>query len=114
MARQRIATDLKTCQWLGHISTNRVWKWLKQRAGWSRVVPFERGAAVLHLRYIGRDAQIGICKLDRSCPFNRYCCTYQGNLWLPERQICLRCGSFFHKTLTGWHRSGRRCHEKHK
>ena len=33
-----------------------IWSWLKARAGWSRVLPFEQGAAYYISRYIGRDA----------------------------------------------------------
>ena len=33
-----------------------IWKWLKPRAGWSRILPFEQGAAYYISRYIGRDA----------------------------------------------------------
>ena len=33
-----------------------IWKWLKSRAGWSRILPFEQGAAHYISRYIGRDA----------------------------------------------------------
>jgi len=33
-----------------------IWKWLKERAGWSRVLPFLQGASYYISRYIGRDA----------------------------------------------------------
>jgi hypothetical protein len=33
-----------------------IWKWLNVRAGWSRILPFEQGAAYYISRYIGRDA----------------------------------------------------------
>jgi len=33
-----------------------IWRWLKVRAGWSRILPFEQGAAYYISRYIGRDA----------------------------------------------------------
>ena len=33
-----------------------IWSWLKERAGWSRILPFEQGAAFYISRYIGRDA----------------------------------------------------------
>jgi hypothetical protein len=33
-----------------------IWKWLKERAGWSRILPFLRGASDYISRYIGRDA----------------------------------------------------------
>lgn len=33
-----------------------IWKWLKAQAGWSRILPFEQGAAYYISRYIGRDA----------------------------------------------------------
>src|SRR5207253_10021205 len=33
-----------------------IWAWLKERAGWSRVLSFEQGAAYYISRYIGRDA----------------------------------------------------------
>jgi len=32
-----------------------IWAWLKERAGWSRILPFEEGAAYYIARYIGRD-----------------------------------------------------------
>ena len=34
----------------------RIWQWLKDRAGWSRILPFEQGAAFYISRYIARDA----------------------------------------------------------
>jgi len=37
-------------------SRTAIWKWLKVRAGWSRILPFEKGAAFYISRYIGRDA----------------------------------------------------------
>lgn len=33
-----------------------IWEWLKEKAGWSRVLPFEKGAAYYISQYIGRDA----------------------------------------------------------
>jgi len=33
-----------------------IWKWLKPRAGWSRILPFLHGASYYISRYIGRDA----------------------------------------------------------
>jgi hypothetical protein len=33
-----------------------IWQWLKERAGWSRILPFQQGAAYYISRYIGRDA----------------------------------------------------------
>jgi hypothetical protein len=33
-----------------------LWRWLKERAGWNRPLPFEQGAAYYISRYIGRDA----------------------------------------------------------
>jgi hypothetical protein len=33
-----------------------IWKWLIAQAGWSRILPFEQGAAYYISRYIGRDA----------------------------------------------------------
>lgn len=41
---------------LGTYPRTEVWKWLKERAGWSRILPFEQGAAYYISRYIGRDA----------------------------------------------------------
>jgi len=37
-------------------SRKEIWKWLKGSAGWSRIVPFLRGASYYISRYIGRDA----------------------------------------------------------
>ncbi len=37
-------------------SRKEIWSWLKPRAGWSRILPFEHGAAYYISRYIGRDA----------------------------------------------------------
>jgi hypothetical protein len=48
-----------------------IWEWLKERAGWSRVLPFEQGAAFYISRYIGRD-------------FSR--CDW--NLRIGDRQLC--------------------------
>ena len=48
-----------------------IWEWLKQHAGWSRVLPFEHGAAFYISRYIGRD-------MDRC----------EWNLRIGERQRC--------------------------
>src|SRR2546427_636020 len=31
-------------------------RWIEERAGWSRILPFEQGAAYYISRYIGRDA----------------------------------------------------------
>jgi hypothetical protein len=42
-----------------HLETyprTRIWAWLRERAGWSRILPFEQGAAFYISRYIGRDA----------------------------------------------------------
>ena len=33
-----------------------MWTWLKERAGWSRILAFEQGAAYYISRYVGRDA----------------------------------------------------------
>jgi hypothetical protein len=33
-----------------------IWQWLKDRAGYNRILPFEQGAAFYISRYIGRDA----------------------------------------------------------
>jgi hypothetical protein len=41
-------------QGLSEYSRNEIWKWLKERAGYSRVLPFEHGAAYYISRYIGR------------------------------------------------------------
>jgi hypothetical protein len=35
-----------------------IWQWLKERAGWSRILPFQQGAAFYISRYIGRDAHL--------------------------------------------------------
>lgn len=32
-----------------------IWEWLKEKAGWNRVLPFEQGAAYYISRYISRD-----------------------------------------------------------
>jgi hypothetical protein len=48
-----------------------IWEWLKERAGWSRILPFEQGAAFYISRYIGRD-------------FHR--CDW--NLRIGDRQLC--------------------------
>jgi hypothetical protein len=48
-----------------------IWGWLKERAGWSRVLPVEQGAAFYISRYIGRDV-------------NR--CEW--NLSVGDRQLC--------------------------
>jgi hypothetical protein len=48
-----------------------IWEWLKERAGWSRILPFENGAAYYISRYIGRDV-------------NR--CEW--NLRIGDRQLC--------------------------
>jgi hypothetical protein len=39
-----------------------IWEWLKERAGLSRVLPFQQGAAFYISRYIGRD--INRCEWD--------------------------------------------------
>jgi hypothetical protein len=41
---------------LDKYSHTEIWRWLKERAGWSRNLPFEQGAAFYISRYIGRDA----------------------------------------------------------
>jgi len=40
---------------LAEYSRTSIWEWLKEKAGWSRVLPFEQGAAFYISRYIGRD-----------------------------------------------------------
>jgi len=42
---------------LDRYSRTEIWRWLKERAGWSTVLPFEHGAAYYISRYIGRDAR---------------------------------------------------------
>ncbi len=42
---------------LNEYSRTDIWEWLKERAGWSRVLPFEQGAAFYISRYIGRDME---------------------------------------------------------
>lgn len=37
-------------------SRTELWNWLKERAGYNRILPFEQGAAYYISRYIGRDA----------------------------------------------------------
>ena len=37
-------------------SRTAIWEWFQSRAGWSRILPFEQGAAFYISRYIGRDA----------------------------------------------------------
>jgi len=41
---------------LNAYSRTELWRWLKERAGWSRILPFEHGAAYYISRYIGKDA----------------------------------------------------------
>lgn len=41
---------------LDKYSRNAIWQWLHDRAGWSRILPSEKGAAYYISRYIGRDA----------------------------------------------------------
>lgn len=81
-----------------------IWKWLKQRAGWSRVVPFERGAAYYISRYIGRDAQV--------CDWNLRIgpeLSVQPLLpHVPGKLVVARTPDmpreFLHNTLARWHR----------
>jgi len=58
-------------QGLAEYSRKQIWEWLKEHAGWSRVLPFEHGAAFYISRYIGRD-------------MNR--CEW--NLRIGDRQLC--------------------------
>ena len=58
-------------QGLAEYPRKRIWEWLKEHAGWSRVLPFEHGAAFYISRYIGRD-------------MNR--CEW--NLSIGDRQLC--------------------------
>jgi hypothetical protein len=61
---------------LAEYQRTQMWEWLRERAGWSRVLPFEQGAAFYISRYIGRDVnrcewnlRIGdreLCDLDLS------------------------------------------------
>ena len=60
-----------SAQGLAEYSRTDIWEWLKERAGWSRVLPFEQGAAFYISRYIGRD-------------FNR--CEW--DLRIGERHLC--------------------------
>lgn len=48
-----------------------IWEWLQKNAGWSRILPFEQGAAYYISRYIGHDV-------------NR--CEW--NLKIGDRQLC--------------------------
>jgi hypothetical protein len=41
---------------LDRYSRTELWKWVREKAGWNRMLPFERGAAFYISRYIGRDA----------------------------------------------------------
>lgn len=56
---------------LAEYSRTSIWEWLKEKAGWSRVLPFEHGAAFYISRYISRD-------------MNR--CEW--NLRIGDRQLC--------------------------
>lgn len=47
---------LLAAEGLAEYSRRNIWQWLKERAGWSRILPFEHGAAHYISRYIGRDA----------------------------------------------------------
>src|SRR5215472_896572 len=58
-------------QGLSHYPRKHFWEWLKEHAGFSRVLPFEQGAAFYIARYIGRD-------------MNR--CEW--NLRIGDRQLC--------------------------
>jgi hypothetical protein len=40
---------------LAEYSRKEMWQWLDERAGYSRILPFEQGAAYYIARYIGRD-----------------------------------------------------------
>jgi hypothetical protein len=42
-------------QGLAEFPRTQIWEWLQERAGWSRILPFEQGAAYYISRYIGRD-----------------------------------------------------------
>jgi len=42
-------------QGLAEYPRTQIWSWLQERAGWSRVLPFQQGAAYYISRYIGRD-----------------------------------------------------------
>ncbi len=81
-----------------------IWEWLKQRAGWSRVVPFERGAAYYISRYIGRDAQA----CDWQVRIGPELSSQQPPLQLRGRLVVARTPEMprecFHNTLTRWHR----------
>ncbi len=41
---------------LDKYSRTRIWQWLKEKAGWNRILPFKQGASYYISRYIGRDA----------------------------------------------------------
>ena len=47
---------------LGEYPRKDMWEWLQERAGWSRILPFEQGAAYYISRYIGRD--VNRCEWD--------------------------------------------------
>jgi len=81
-----------------------IWEWLKERAGWSRVVPFERGAAYYISRYIGRDAQRCDWKvrIGREPSIERPPPRALGGLDVARSSYMRR--EFFHNTLTRWHR----------
>jgi hypothetical protein len=44
-----------SAQGLAEYPRTKIWRWLEERAGWNRILPFEQGAAFYISRYIGRD-----------------------------------------------------------
>jgi hypothetical protein len=41
---------------LDNYSRRKIWQWLREKAGWNRILPFMHGASYYISRYIGRDA----------------------------------------------------------
>jgi hypothetical protein len=85
---------------LAEYSRTSIWEWLKERAGWSRVLPFEQGAAYYISRYIGRD--INRCDWDLRVGDPGH----SGQIVLPVGGTDLVLSSalpksFFHNNFTG-------------
>ena len=80
-----------------------IWKWLRDRAGWNRVLPFEHGAAYYIGRYIGRD----VSKCDWDLRIGEYARIKHIPLAVGRTEI-VRSAELprkeFHKTISAWHR----------
>jgi hypothetical protein len=88
---------------LGDYPRKAIWKWLWDRAGWNRVLPFEHGAAYYIGRYIGRD----VTRCEWDLRIGDRGATLPVPLPIGRTEIVRSADlprNEFHKTVNAWHR----------